>query len=365
MSKTKITYVFIEGRKKNFLENTIGARDFYYGLTSFDVNLYNLEIIEFKQYSNKLFKKFDHYFSRLFSLPIYFFRIINFKNLRTFLKSNEIIFVSESTICSALPLILIIKLFRKVNISVFVMGLYSKNVKFKFLHNVYVKLLNLVIDNQFFLGKKELENAEKFKSSKSKSIYFPFAVDYNFWSKGENQNNTNSELILFVGNDGNRDIDLLIKIAESLPDFNFLFVSSLKSLINVNLPNVELVQGSWSSKKLSDEELRSVYKDSKLSIIPTKETSQPTGQSVAMQSMACGTPVIISKTDGFWDYEKFENNRNIFFVENNNSDSWVKLINELMHQDDALGLISKNASETIKEFYDIKDFQSKLNQYVN
>ena len=142
-------------------------------------------------------------------------------------------------------------------------------------------------------------------------------------------------------------------------------MSSLKSLINVNLPNVELVQGSWSSKKLSDEELRSVYKDSKLSIIPTKETSQPTGQSVAMQSMACGTPVIISKTDGFWDYEKFENNRNIFFVENNNSDSWVKLINELMHQDDALGLISKNASETIKEFYDIKDFQSKLNQYVN
>ena len=38
--------------------------------------------------------------------------------------------------------------------------------------------------------------------------------------------------------------------------------------------------------------------ESKITIIPLKNTLQPSGQSVALQSMANGTPVLISKTDG-------------------------------------------------------------------
>ena len=38
-----------------------------------------------------------------------------------------------------------------------------------------------------------------------------------------------------------------------------------------------------------------------MTIIPLKNSIQPSGQSVALQSMACGTPVVITETFGFWD----------------------------------------------------------------
>ena len=52
-----------------------------------------------------------------------------------------------------------------------------------------------------------------------------------------------------------------------------------------------------------------VYKKSGLTIIPLKNSYQPSGQSVTLQSMAVGTPVMITKTDGFWDLNSFANNK--------------------------------------------------------
>ena len=52
---------------------------------------------------------------------------------------------------------------------------------------------------------------------------------------------------------------------------------------------------------IDDLELRNIYQNAKLTIIPLKDSLQPSGQSVALQSIACGTPVIITHTSGFWD----------------------------------------------------------------
>ena len=40
--------------------------------------------------------------------------------------------------------------------------------------------------------------------------------------------------------------------------------------------------------------------------------------------MASGTPVIITRTEGFWDKENFIDNMNILFVEKNNIEKWTK-----------------------------------------
>ena len=41
-----------------------------------------------------------------------------------------------------------------------------------------------------------------------------------------------------------------------------------------------------------------------------------------MQSMSVGTPVIISKTIGFWDNFNFRDYENIYFVEEENLNRW-------------------------------------------
>ena len=58
-----------------------------------------------------------------------------------------------------------------------------------------------------------------------------------------------------------------------------------------------------------------LYHDADLTIIPLIDTLQPSGQSVALQSIVCGTPVLITKTSGFWDPTKFKNKINIMFFE--------------------------------------------------
>ena len=132
---------------------------------------------------------------------------------------------------------------------------------------------------------------------------------------------------MFVGNDGNRDANLLIDIAKAMPEYQFIFVSKIPKLQDIELPNVKLISGSWGDKALTDSELREIYNNARLTIIPLKESSQPSGQSVALQSMSVGVPVLISKTTGFWDEEIFENNTHLFFQNDNNPSSWKKILN--------------------------------------
>ena len=74
------------------------------------------------------------------------------------------------------------------------------------------------------------------------------------------------EGILFVGNDSNRDFDLLLKIAEQYPDIKFTFVTKKYKFKKPNLDNVKFIDGSWGNQMISDEELKNLYKKSKITI---------------------------------------------------------------------------------------------------
>ena len=74
-----------------------------------------------------------------------------------------------------------------------------------------------------------------------------------------------------------------------------------------------MIKGHWNKQLISDEELRKIYSDASLSIIPIRNSYQPSGQSVALQSMSMGVPVMITYTDGFWD-KIFLINKTLFLL---------------------------------------------------
>ena len=125
-----------------------------------------------------------------------------------------------------------------------------------------------------------------------------------------------------MGNDGNRDADLFLKIVDNLKDLNFTAITNIDKLLNAKLPNLNVIKGSYGSSNLSDTELKQYYLNSKLVILPLKESSQPSGQSVTLQALSCGTQVMISDTEGFWDRNSFKNNKIFTFVKENNYKSW-------------------------------------------
>ena len=98
--------------------------------------------------------------------------------------------------------------------------------------------------------------------------------------------------------------------------------------------------------------------------IPLVESLQPSGQSVALQAMAMGVPVMISDTPGFWDRENLINNKNIFLVNCKTVDDWTEEIKKVLEKQDLLKEISKNARITVEKHYDKNLLFKKLEELI-
>jgi len=145
----------------------------------------------------------------------------------------------------------------------------------------------------------------------------------------------------------------------------FVFVTKNKLLINANLDNVEVFDGTWGSNDITDLELLEIYSKAKLVILPLLNTFQPSGQSVSLQAMSVGIPVMISLTDGFWDIDKFSNNQNIIFIESNSVDSWVNKINNVYRDNESLQIISKNAKDLVNSDYSLQKLNNFLEEQIS
>ena len=364
---TNITYVFSGNRKNRYLDENYEAKEFFYGLHNFSSEEYNLEIIE--PSNNKfLFRRLilliDDFFKKVINLPVYMSDFVTIKNLKILLKTDKLILVNETTFCSLAPVLLIIGIFKKIDIYVFVMGLYSKKLRFsrlKFLHFFFIKVFNKNVKKLMFLGDGELRRAKKIHPKNiDKFQLFPFSVDTDFWSNQKNSKTSKSGYILFVGNDSNRDPETFLKIVKELDYLEFKAVTNINSILDANFENLIVHKGSFGSSNLSDSELRDIYSNAKLVILPLKNSSQPSGQSVTLQAMSCSKPVMISKTDGFWEEKEFINNREILFVNNNQASDWVQNIKTIYNDEEFLKKIENNGLELVRNNYNLNIFKIKL-----
>ena len=231
---------------------------------------------------------------------------------------------------------------------------------FQFFVNQFLK----VVDNIIFTSKSEhKEISNIFKDFNSKFVYQSFSVDADFWDTTIIKSQ-NKEGILFIGNNRNRDFSKAIEIANSCPDIEFKFVTSQINESEQLGKNITLIKGDWNQNILSDLEIKELYKNSRLVFLPVEDTLVASGQSVAMQSMATGTPVIISETSGFWDYENFIDGTNIFLQEDDSVDAWVNRINKIYNDYDLLDQISKNGHELINNNFNLSIFNQKLEELL-
>ena len=309
--KKTLTFVFVSGRKDLYMNDLIEAREHFYTLPLYDKQKYNINVIEFESddsKKNNFLYAIDRIFNKFLSLPFYMHKLTNKKNYKILKKSDHIFLINESTGFSVLPMVRALNLFKKSNAKVhmFVMGLYSKKLKykkFKFLQNFVINFLVNSLDNLFFLGKGELERAKKIKNNHEKFHFVSFSIDQDFWTSNTSSDLRNKEKIIFVGNDGNRDT--------------------------------------------------------------LKESSQPSGQSVALQSMSLGTPVLISETEGFWDKDLFRDNKEIFFISDNSLNGWIYKIKDLYDNLELLEKVSINATNLVREKLNLNEFHKTVKTIIN
>ena len=366
----KILFFYQAGRIEKINDNTPYAKEMFYGYHYFESKGYDTEIIEFeksKKFLNKYyFLLFEKRLRNILKLPIYWSFLTNRKNIKKLSNSDYAIFSNNRVGFASLINITISKIIRKKPSTLcFVMGLFSRTPKFKFLNPIQKFFLNYFIqnmDNLIFLSESEQRYAVNlFKKHSSKMYVLPFAVDLEIWKV--NKNIEKKKKILFVGNDGFRDFEFAKNLANSMSDKEFVFVTNQLSELDLK-DNSVLYKGSWSNNNLTDLELANFYNEAFITIVPLVDSLQPSGQSVSLQSIACGTPVIITDTEGFWDKNNFENNNNIILTSQNDIELWHGLIKKLENDHAFYNKIRSNGLDLIKNSYNLKDFSKKVENII-
>ncbi len=370
--KYKISYFFQGGRKERLLKDTPYAKEMFYGYHYFNENYEDVSLTEFTLEHSVLRRVFFRYIEKplrtLLKLPLYWSFVITKKHFSELKKSDYSIFSSNRIGCSILPFVIFLKLTKnKTKYLCFILGLLSRKPKYKFFEifqNFYIKVFFKFIDKFIFLSEGEYNLAlQKYPKYKKKYFLLPFAIDTDMW-KFKSKKDKNKK-ILFVGNDGFRDFQLAEKLSSELVDFEFVYVSQNISENNINKSNSIIKKGSWGDPYLSDEQLRKEYHEAFLTIIPLKDSYQPSGQSVALQSLSCGTPVLITQTVGFWDNENLKNEKNIFFIESNKIIDWKQKIEYLFSLDtDQINKIVKDGRNTIEKLYSVDEFSKKIEEIL-
>jgi glycosyltransferase involved in cell wall biosynthesis len=136
-----------------------------------------------------------------------------------------------------------------------------------------------------------------------------FGVDTRFWSP--NGDAATAPFVLSIGNDDGRDFPLLLAAIGAHP---LRLHTSLPVPGHALRPNVVLTQGRWHDRTLSDAALRELYRQSSFVVVPLKESSQPQGQSVTLQAMACGKAVVLTRTAGLWSRSLMRHGVNCWLV---------------------------------------------------
>jgi glycosyltransferase involved in cell wall biosynthesis len=369
MCEKKITYFFLNGRLNRIKSKEKYPVEMFYGYEYLNSRFLNVSIIEAKTTTVRTFiqNNIEHRIGHILRIPILFSHFTSFINFFKLRKSDILIFSNHRTLISTYPMLFINKLFGKSHTSiVFFMGLLKDFPKKKNLYNFKIFFIAKILkftDKVYFLNKSELQFAvEHFPLFKEIFEYYPFSVDLDFWKK-ENTLKTND--VLFIGNDGERDYEMVINLINKLDNISFTVISKFIDRNKITNDRCKIIEGSWDDSLLSDTDILKFYNISKVTILPLKESLQPSGQSVALQSMACGTPVIITKTQGFWDFENFIDNKNICFTRDNSLEEWEKKINYfLKSSSDEYSTFSSYCEKIVKEKYSMDNINKRLENFI-
>jgi glycosyltransferase involved in cell wall biosynthesis len=205
-----------------------------------------------------------------------------------------------------------------------------------------------------FADAEKAETMRQFAVPDEKLHANAFGVDARFWAPAS----ANREFVLSVGNDGRRDYATLVSAVDGLG-------VPVKIVTSRPLPqplprNVEHLRGSWHAPAVTDEELRELYRRAIAVVVPLEDSIQPSGQSVALQAMACGRPVILSRTRGLWTGQDFAAERDLLLVEPGRPEDLRNAIRRLLDDSDFRERMGRAAREAVDRAGTIDAFAARL-----
>ncbi len=325
----QLAFLFKKGRKDRWQNNDLQPADFFYGLLDLpeDLSGWFLEQEDFNLSAGMQRSRMLDRLGFALGLNLPFCRALNTPENLQKLNSFSVLFATTNAWGLALSYL---KYKRKLTASVIFLSMGALEKRSGPLQRWFfrmitssVQLATLSRAESTFLGKVTGKDV----------AYLPFAVDTAFWYEDPAPTEhpwfqEQASFFFAIGNDRHRDFETLVRAWES--DFPELRIVT-KIAIQEKLPaNVKLLSSDLYEKQITDEDLRRIYSRALGVIVPLKQTIQPSGQSVALQSIACSTPVIMARNEGFWDEDLLECGVDIRFYDPGDAAGLTKRVGELL-----------------------------------
>ena len=214
------------------------------------------------------------------------------------------------------------------------------------------------LDHIFFFGEADMREAiNRYDLDRAKTSLFSFGVDTKFWTSSESSP-LNEEYVLAVGSDPQRDYETLINVTTNV---QIKILTKLKIKVPPERHNIELLSGSFYNSEITDEQLRKMYQAALAIIIPLKDVNQPSGYSVALQAMACGKPIILTKTSGLWDSHLFKSGENCLLVDPFKPKQIAEAIEVLKKNKNLCARLGMAAQNTARKEFGIDRMNNAIN----
>jgi glycosyltransferase involved in cell wall biosynthesis len=185
---------------------------------------------------------------------------------------------------------------------------------------------------------KELHNV-----GLSNARFLEFGVDTDFWKPN---GSTTKDYVFSVGADPNRDFETFLT---ATIDFPTVLCARTEKIQHLKLrEKVTVVQGSQI-------DVLGWFQESKLVVIPIKDTIRPSGQNCILQAMASGKAVITTRTRGIWT-DKLHDWENCVFVPPSDHKAMRQAIHDLYYNPAQAAAIGKCARETVLKHFTLDHF---------
>jgi glycosyltransferase involved in cell wall biosynthesis len=200
------------------------------------------------------------------------------------------------------------------------------------------------------ISKEQIEDFVACDIPKEKLSYIPYGVDADYFKMKK----SSEDYIVSVGRDRGRDYETLLAVAEKC-DHSFVIVASRNGVLpERNFPsNVEVRY----DRPLS--EIRELYRHARLAVVPSKDQALPegsdcSGQTVILDALSAGLPVIATERSWIRDY--FVPGVDLEVVKPADSNELSKEIETLWNDPERRQLLAQHGMEKVCLHYTTKQF---------
>lgn len=200
---------------------------------------------------------------------------------------------------------------------------------------------------------------EQYGIDTERIVHLPFGVDTDFFTP-DATSDPEAGTILTAGRDRHRDYATLTAALDILrvKSVAFQLKAAVASPVAIGLPKETTELG-----RRTHVEMRSLYRTSEVVVVPTAFNLHGSGMTVALEAMACGRPVVATRTPGMEDY--IEDGVSGLLVRPGEPRELATALNTVLTDRPFASSLGANAKERVGRYFTTELMTRKLADILN